>query len=86
MDPETEALAKLRAKALGFSTFSGYVNALINRDLVRQEDIVISSNTGISRNTGIVQHGAGHNASQNVTIHETQPPRRNTPKRKPKQS
>ena len=79
MDPETEALAKLRAKALGFSTFSGYVNALINRDLVRQEDIVISSNTGI------IQSGTNNRGSQRISIsHESdhQPKRRNSAKRK----
>ena len=34
MDPEFEALAKTRAKTLGFSTFSGYVNQLLRADVL----------------------------------------------------
>ena len=43
MDPQFEIQAKARAKALGFSTFSSYVNQLIRADLLHGGSLVLST-------------------------------------------
>jgi hypothetical protein len=42
MDPHFETQAKARAKALGFSTFSSYVNQLIRADLQHGGSLVVA--------------------------------------------
>ena len=49
MDPDFESLAKERAKSLGFSTFSAYVNQLIRADLITRGAMMVAEQSG-SRN------------------------------------
>lgn len=46
MDPDFEAQAKERARALGFSTFSAYVNQLIRRDLMERGSMIVAEQSG----------------------------------------
>jgi len=57
MDARLNELAKLRAEALGFSTFSAYVVQLIRQDLaqrgelhLREEPVIFGENQNTKRN------------------------------------